>query len=82
MHQTVFASILALTARGKTDKTFSPVLEANKDYSFFELSLSYGRSFTPEISVFATAGKFITGYNTSAGNIISLAFVYRLDYDR
>jgi len=63
-----------------TDKTFSPVLEANKDYSFFELSLNYGHTFTDEISLFATAGKFLTGYNTSAGTIFSLAFVYRLDY--
>jgi len=63
-----------------TDKTFSPVLEANKDYSFFELSLNYGHTFTDEISVFATAGKFLTGYNTSAGTLFSLAFVYRLDY--
>ncbi|HZY37246.1 MAG TPA: hypothetical protein VFE53_11385 [Mucilaginibacter sp.] len=63
-----------------TDKTFSPVLEANKDYSFFELSLNYGHTFTDEISVFATAGKFLTGYNTSAGTLFSLAFIYRLDY--
>jgi hypothetical protein len=81
-----FKNQVSITGSGiyseSTDKTFSPVLEANKDYSFFELSLSYGRSFSPEISIFATAGKFITGYNTSAGNIISLAFVYRLDYER
>jgi len=63
-----------------TDKTFSPVLEANKDYSFFELSLSYGHTFSDEFSLFATAGKFLTGYNTSAGNLFSLAFIYRLDY--
>jgi hypothetical protein len=75
---------VSLTASGifseSTDKTFSPVLEANKDYSFFELSLSYGHTFTDEISLFATAGKFLTGYNTSAGTLFSLAFVYRLDY--
>ena len=62
------------------DKQFTPIVEANKDYSFFELSLSYGHTFTDQISLFATAGKFITGYNTSAGTIFSLAFIYRLDY--
>ncbi len=79
-----FLNQVSITATGifsqSTDKTFSPVLEANKDYSFFEVSLNYGRTITDEISLFATAGKFLTGYNTSAGTLFSLAFVYRLDY--
>ena len=79
-----FLNQVSITATGifsqSTDRTFSPVLEANKDYSFFELSLNYGRTITDEISLFATAGKFLTGYNTSAGTLFSLAFVYRLDY--
>jgi hypothetical protein len=79
-----FQNQVSLTASGifseSDDKKFSPIVEANKDYSFFELSLSYGHTFTDEISLFATAGKFITGYNTSAGTIFSLAFIYRLDY--
>ena len=81
-----FKNQISLTASGifsqSTDKTFSPVLEANKDYSFFELSASYGHTFTDEISVFATAGKFLTGYNTSAGSLFSLALIYRLDWGR
>jgi hypothetical protein len=79
-----FKNQISITGSGifseSTDKQFNPVLEASKDYSFFELSLSYGRSFNDEFSVFATAGKFLTGYNTSAGTIFSLALVYRLDY--
>ena len=79
-----FQNQVSVTGSGilsrSSDKTFSPVLEANKDYSFFELSLSYGHTFTDEISLFATAGKFLTGYNTSAGTLFSLSFVYRLDY--
>ena len=75
---------VSLTASGifseSDDKKFSPFLEANKDYSFFELSASYGHSFNHEMSLFASAGKFLTGYNTSAGTIFSLAFIYRLDY--
>jgi len=79
-----FQNQVSVTGSGifseSTDKTFSPILEANKDYSFFELSASYGHTFTDEISLFATAGKFLTGYNTSAGTLFSLSFVYRLDY--
>ena len=75
---------VSLTASGifsqSDNRAFTPYVQATKDYSFFELSASYGHSFTHEISLFATAGKFLTGYNTSAGTIFSLAFVYRLDY--
>lgn len=81
-----FKNQLSLTGTGifseSTDKTFSPVLEANKDYSFFQLSLSYGHTFTDEISLFASAGKFLTGYNTSAGQLFSLSLIYRLDWGR
>ncbi len=62
------------------DKSFTPVFESNKDFNFLQASLSYGHSFTDEISLFLTGGRFITGRNTSVGNIVSLAFVYRLDY--
>jgi hypothetical protein len=79
-----FENQLSVSATGifsaSDDKRFSPIVESNKDFSFFELSLSYGHSFTHEISLFATAGKFLTGYNTSNGTILSLAFIYRLDY--
>lgn len=75
---------VSVTASGifseSDDRKFSPYLEANKDYSFFQVSLSYGHSFNHEMSLFASAGKFLTGYNTSAGTIFSLAFIYRLDY--
>ena len=62
------------------DKRFSPILEANKDFSFVQASLSYGHSFTREISLFASGGKFLTGRNTGDGTTFSLAFIYRLDY--
>jgi protein XagA len=62
------------------DKRFSPILETNKDFSFVQASLSYGHSFTHEISVFASAGQFLTGRNTGDGTTFSLAFIYRLDY--
>ena len=62
------------------NKGFSPILETNKDYSFLQASLSYGHSFTHEISLFASAGRFLTGRNTGIGSTFSLAFIYRLDY--
>jgi hypothetical protein len=62
------------------DKGFSPILETNKDYSFFQASLGYGHSFTPETSIFLSGGRFLTGRNTGVGTSVSLAFIYRLDY--
>ncbi len=79
-----FKNLISVTGSGinsnSDNKAFSPILESNKDYSFFQLSLSYGHSFSREFSIFASAGKFLTGYNTSAGTTCSLAFIYRLDY--
>ncbi|WP_259071073.1 hypothetical protein HDF24_09965 [Mucilaginibacter sp. X4EP1] len=63
------------------DKRFiSGIPETNRNYSFIEASLSYGYSFSHEIALYATGGKFLTGNNTSDGTIFSLAFIYRLDY--
>ena len=62
------------------NKAFSPIQETNKDFSFKQISLSYGHSFTRETSLFLTAGKFIAGRNTGDGLTASLAFIYRLDY--
>lgn len=62
------------------NKAFSPILLTNKDFSFNQLSLSYGHSFTREVALFASAGKFITGRNTGEGYTAALAFIYRLDY--
>jgi hypothetical protein len=63
------------------DKTFvSAIPETNKNFSFLEASLSYGHSFTREISLFLSGGEFLTGNNTGVGTTLSLAFIYRLDY--
>lgn len=62
------------------DKGFSPIPETNKDFSFLQASLSYGHSFTREISLFVSGGKFLTGRNTGEGITGSLALIYRLDY--
>jgi len=64
-----------------TDKSFvSAIPETNKDFSFIQASLSYGHSFSHEISLFVTGGQFLTGRNTGVGTTFSLAFIYRLDY--
>jgi len=63
------------------DKSFVSALpETNKNFSFIQASLSYGHSFTHEISLFLSGGEFLTGKNTGVGTTVSLAFIYRLDY--
>jgi hypothetical protein len=80
-----FENLVSVSGTGiwsnSDNKAFSPVVGSNKDYSFFQLSLSYGHAFSREISLFANAGKFLTGYNTSAGTTFSMSFIYRLDYN-
>ena len=75
----VSASVSGIYSQSN-DKRFSVIPETNKDFSFLQASLSYGHSFTREISIFATGGEFLTGRNTGAGTTLSLAFIYRLDY--
>lgn len=80
-----FSNQVSLTLSGinsfSNDKTFvSAIPETNKDFSFLEASLSYGHSFTREISLFLSGGEFLTGNNTGVGTTLSLAFIYRLDY--
>ncbi len=80
-----FSNQVSVTLSGinsfSNDKTFvSAVPETNKNFSFLEASLSYGHSFTREISLFLSGGEFLTGNNTGVGTTLSLAFIYRLDY--
>jgi hypothetical protein len=80
----MFANQVAVTLSGinsvSNNKSFSPVLNSDKDYSFLQASVSYGHSFTREASLFISGGKFLTGRNTADGASITLAFIYRLDY--
>jgi hypothetical protein len=80
-----FSNQVSVTLSGinsfSNDKTFvSAVPETNKNFSFLEASLSYGHSFTREISLFLSGGEFLAGNNTGVGTTLSLAFIYRLDY--
>jgi len=80
-----FENQLSLTVSGinswSNDKRFISALpETNKDFSFLQASLSYGHSFTHEISLFLSGGEFLLGRNTGVGTTVSLAFIYRLDY--
>jgi hypothetical protein len=61
------------------DKSFSPIPETDKNFSFLEASVGYGHSFPHEISLFLSGGKFLTGNNTGDGSSITLAFIYRID---
>jgi len=80
-----FMNQVSITVSGinswSNDKSFVSALpETNKDFSFLQASLSYGHSFTHEISLFLTGGQFLVGRNTGVGTTVSLAFIYRLDY--
>ncbi len=61
------------------DKTFNvknPTI--SKDFSFKQVSLSYGHSFSHEFSALITAGTFIAGRNTGEGSSAQIAIVYRI----
>jgi hypothetical protein len=60
-----------------TNKQFSYVQYANKDFSFNQVSLSYGHSFSREFSIFLTGGKFINGRNTGDGASGTVSLVLR-----
>jgi protein XagA len=60
-----------------TNKQFSPVQYTNKDFSFNQVSLSYGHTFSREFSIFLTGGKFINGRNTGDGASGSVALILR-----
>src|SRR3569833_3612855 len=47
----------------------------NKDFAFYQVSLTYGHSFSREFSVFVGAGTFIIGRNTGDGAIVSFGLV-------
>src|ERR1700712_1368605 len=64
-------------------KTLTPYQIANfytsTNFSFQQVSLSYGHTFSPQLSVFIAAGQFIAGRNTGEGSSASLSFIYRID---
>ena len=61
-----------------SNKQFLPAqYYANKNFSFNQVSLSYGHSFSREFSIFITGGKFITGRNTGDGTSGSVSLVLR-----
>lgn len=59
------------------NKQFSYIQYANKDFSFSQVSLSYGHSFSREFSIFLTGGKFINGRNTGDGASGSVSLILR-----
>lgn len=59
------------------NKQFSYIQYANKDFSFNQVSLSYGHSFSREFSIFLTGGKFINGRNTGDGASGSVSLILR-----
>lgn len=51
---------------------------ATKNFTFNQVSLSYGHSFNHDISIFLTAGQFITGRNTGDGTSGQIGLAYRI----
>lgn len=49
----------------------------NKNFSFNQVSLSYGHAFSREFSVFLGAGTFVSGRNTGAGSNASVSLIIR-----
>jgi hypothetical protein len=50
----------------------------SKDFSFKQVSVSYGHAFSHELSVLITGGTFIAGRNTGEGSNVAIGLVYRL----
>jgi hypothetical protein len=76
-----FKNQLSVTFSGfysKSDfKQFSPNPSIDKNFSFNQVSLTYGHSFSREFSVSLTAGKFINGRNTGDGTTGSVALILK-----
>ncbi|HAL81188.1 MAG TPA: hypothetical protein DCO83_02275 [Mucilaginibacter sp.] len=79
-----FMNQISVTLSGinsfSNNKSFSPIPQTDKDFSFLQASIGYGHSFSHEVSLFLSGGQFLTGRNTGVGTTASLAFIYRLDY--
>jgi hypothetical protein len=66
-----------------TYKTLTPYQVANfytsTNFSFKQVSLSYGHSFSRQFTMMVTGGKFIAGRNTGEGTNASLSLIYSID---
>ena len=63
-----------------TNKQFNllnPV--TSKNFAFNQVALSYGHSFSKQLSLFFSAGHFITGLNTGDGLSASGSLIYKID---
>lgn len=64
-------------------KTLTPYQVANfytsTNFSFKQVSLSYGHSFSTRFTALVSAGQFIAGRNTGEGTSASFSIIYRID---
>lgn len=49
-----------------------------RDFSFTQVSLTYGHAFSKEVTMLLTGGQFITGRNTGDGTSVTLSFAFRI----
>ncbi len=78
-----FRDQLSLGVSGIISKSVLTAFTRNiytaRDYTFTQVSLSYGHTFNSSISLFLTASQFVIGRNTGIASNGSLAFIYKID---
>lgn len=49
-----------------------------RDFSFTQVSLTYGHAFSKEVTMLLTGGQFLVGRNTGDGTSVTLSFAFRI----
>jgi hypothetical protein len=82
LHEQVSVSLGGFYTTSKF-KTLTPYQVANfytsTNFSFKQVSLSYGHSFSRDFTMFLTGSQFIAGRNTGDGTSAALSLIYRID---
>jgi hypothetical protein len=62
----------------KFNNGFNPqFIASNKNFAFNQVSVSYGHSFSRQLSLFVSGGTFITGRNTGDGSSVSASLIIK-----
>jgi hypothetical protein len=83
LREQVSVSLSGFYTTSKYNTTLTPYQIANfytsTNFAFKQLSLSYGHSFSKQLTMVVSGGKFIAGRNTGDGTSGSLSLIYRID---
>ncbi|MBS7566969.1 hypothetical protein KHS38_21370 [Mucilaginibacter sp. Bleaf8] len=65
-------------------KAYTQNIYTTRDFSYTQVSLSYGHSFNTKTALFLSAGQFVTGRNTGIGTTGTVSLIFKLDnvFDR